>query len=69
MPQSIGALGAKFAKRPVESDREEEGGDAARWAGALPAIEEHVHAEKAHKAIANAAKTSLAEIDGKRSRS
>lgn len=62
----VGALVAKFAKHRVESGIEEKM-DEVLPAGAatLIAIYDHAGADEVEKAIANAAKTSVAEIDGK----
>lgn len=61
-----GALLAKFAKHRVESGIEKKlEEELPAGAATLIAIYDHAGAEAVHGAVANAAKTSLAEIDGK----
>ena len=62
----VGALVGKFAKHRVESGIEEKMNETLpAGAATLIAIYDHAGADDVHKAVANAAKTSVAEIDGK----
>ena len=61
-----GALLAKFAKHRVESGIEKQLNEVLpAGAATLIAIYDHTDADAVHEAVANAAKTSVAEIDGK----